>query len=83
MQFRYSGTIRVVEVHAAGYSKENKPIIRAWQVRGGSKSGNLTPWRTFNSDQIFDPQLLDEKSDAPRPGYVRGDQAIHRISCEL
>lgn len=83
IQFRYNGDVRVVEVHTAGYSKDNKPLMRVWQVRGGSQSKNPTPWRTFNLHEVIELQLLDERSEAPRPQYVRGDRAIHRIVCEL
>lgn len=83
VQFLYNGDVRVVEVHTVGYSKENKPLMRAWQVRGGSQSKNPTHWRIFHLDQIIEPQVLDEKSEAPRPQYARGDRSIHRIVCEI
>jgi hypothetical protein len=81
--FRYNDAPRVVEVHTVGYTKSNKPVMRAWQVRGGSRSGNPTPWRMFDLDMIVDACVLDEKSEAPRPQYIRGDASIQRIICEV
>lgn len=83
IRFQYSGQERVAEVHTVGFSKKNAPIMRAWQVRGGSQSGNPTSWRVFNLDEVRDVQVLEEKSEAPRQGYRRGDSSVDRIVCEL
>lgn len=83
LQFQYSGQDRVVEVHTVGFSKKNSPIMRAWQVRGGSQSRSPTPWRIFNLDDVRDAKMLAEKSEAPRPDYERGDRSIDRIVCEV
>lgn len=83
LQFTYKGYARVVEAHAAGISADGKPLMRAWQVRGGSQSSSPTAWRLFYVDQILDDQTLDEASAAPRPGYVSGDPAIHQLVCQV
>jgi hypothetical protein len=83
VQFRYSGKDRVVEVHAAGYTREGKPIMRAWQVRGGSEGGDPSGWKLFRLDEISSVEFLEEKSKAPRNGYKRGDPAIDKLVCEI
>lgn len=83
IEFSYHGQLRIVEAHTAGHSKDNRQIMRAWQVRGGSVSGSRTPWRIFHLDEISNADIIDEKSEAPRPGYRRGDPAIFRIVCEI
>lgn len=83
IQFTYDDALRVVEIHSAGYTKENRPVVLAWQVRGGSKSKNPAPWRAFYLDQISDSLVLDEKSEAPREGYAGGGRSIHRIVHQL
>lgn len=82
VQFNYKGEVRIVEMHTVGYSRDSNPLCLGWQVRGGSRSNSPTPWRVFNLDEITDERLLDERSEAPRPGYARCDRAIHQILCE-
>lgn len=79
----YDGLTRVVEVHAVGQTAKGEPIMRAWQVRGGSRSGNPEPWRIFRLDRTWQYAVLDERSEAPRSGYKRGDRAIAVIRCQI
>lgn len=79
----YDGFTRVVEVHAVGTTKDDFPIMRAWQVRGGSVSGNPSNWRLFRLDRTWSYAILDEVSEAPRTGYKRGDRDIAVIRCQI
>lgn len=79
----YTGLTRVVEVHAVGTTKEGHPIMRAWQVRGGSISGSASRWRLFRLDRTWSYSILDEISEAPRAGYKRGDRDIANIRCQI
>ncbi|CEG06921.1 hypothetical protein BN961_00300 [Afipia felis] len=83
LRFLHNSQDRIVEIHTVGFSKKNAPIMRAWQVSGGSQSGSPTPWRIFQLDEVRDVKVLDIKSHAPRPGYRRGDPSIDRIVCEI
>jgi hypothetical protein len=83
LELDYAGQTRVVEVHAVGYSREDKPLVRAWQVRGGSTGGSTSGWKLFRLDDVSSSKIIDEVSEAPRRGYRRGDPAIHRIVAEL
>jgi predicted DNA-binding transcriptional regulator YafY len=83
LELRYDGHTRVVEVHAVGVSKDGHSIMRAWQVRGGSSGNKAIPWKLFRLDEATGLQIIDEKSEAPRDGYKRGDRAMARIVCEL
>jgi YD repeat-containing protein len=83
LELRYDGYSRVVEVHAAGYTKDGNAIMRVWQVRGGSVSGERTGWKLMRADETFSAHIIDEASDAPRQGYKHGDSAMDRIVCEL
>ena len=77
------GLTRVVEVHTVGTSDDGNPIMRAWQVRGGSRSNNPSPWRLFRLDRAWQYAILDEQSEAPRVGYKRGDGNISLIRCQV
>ncbi len=82
-ELRYNGFVRVVEVHAVGFSKNNDPIARVWQVNGGSAGTETVGWKLLRLDQAVGGVVLEEPSEAPRPGYKSGDRAMSRIVCEL
>ena len=83
LELSYDGYSRAVEVHAVGWSKDGCAIMRAWQVRGGSASGERSGWKLMRLDEASASRVLDEASEAPRRGYKRGDAAMSRIACEL
>lgn len=84
LEITYDGFARVVEVHACGYTKDNKPIMRAWQVRGGSVSNEPVGWELLRLDETTGGRALDnENSGAPRRGYKPNDAAIARIVCQI
>ncbi len=83
LEIRYDGLSRVVEVHAVGTTAEGNPVMRAWQVRGGSKSGKTSGWKLLSLEKTWAYAILDESSDAPRTGYKRGDKAIAMIRCQI
>jgi len=79
LEIRYGGYTRVVEVHACGYTPNGYAVIRVWQVRGGSVSGERAGWKLLRLDETRGLQILDEPSEAPRPQYRRGDRDMVRI----
>lgn len=83
LEVRYDGFTRIVEVHAVGYTKEGNVIARVWQVRGGSNSNERVGWKLLRLDEAFSAHMIDEKSEAPRRGYKRGDVAMSRIACQV
>jgi hypothetical protein len=83
LELRYDGYSRVVEVHAAGYSKDGNALMRVWQIRGGSVSGERVGWKLMRLDEALSAHLVEEPSGAPRKGYNRGDPAIANIICQL
>jgi hypothetical protein len=83
VQFIYDHAMRVVEIHCVGYAKEDRPMLLAWQVRGGSKSRNPNPWRNFYLDQISEFLILEERSEAPRDGYAGGGSSMQKIIREI
>jgi len=83
LSITYGGFTRIVEVHAVGTTDDGNPVMRAWQVSGGSRSRNPEPWRLFRLDRTWQYAILDEASEAPRSGYKRGDRHIARIRCQI
>jgi hypothetical protein len=82
LEIGYDGYSRVVEVHAVGYSTAGNPVMRAYQVRGGSNSGEQG-WKMLRLDEISRSRILEERSEAPRTGYRRNDSQMARIICQL
>lgn len=83
LELRYDGYSRIVEVHAVGTTKDGNSVMRVWQVRGGSNGGEPQGWKLMRLDEAFHAHLTDEKSEAPRQGYHRGDKAMARIRCQI
>jgi hypothetical protein len=75
------GTGRCVEVHAVGYTKTGEPMMRAWQVRGGSARGEKVGWKLMRLSESAGRSPLGRGLAAPRKGYKRGDPAhgAHRL----
>lgn len=83
LELRYDGYFRVVEVHAVGTSAESNDIMRVWQVRGGSESNEPVGWKLMRLDEALGARVTDEKSEAPRSGYKRGDKVMQFIDCQI
>lgn len=83
LELRYDGFSRCVEVHAVGRSKAGNLLMRAWQVSGGSTSGESVGWKLMRLDEALNAFVSSEPSLAPRPGYKSGDAAMTSIICQL
>lgn len=83
LEIQYDGYVRVVEVHACGYTSKDHAIMRVWQVRGGSVSGERAGWKLLRLDETRGIRILEEASDAPRPGYRKGDRDMARILAQI
>lgn len=83
LELRYDGFTRVVEVHAVGVTKDGNEVMRVWQVRGGSVSGQPVEFKLLRLDEAFTAHMTDEDSNAPRPKYKRGDPVMKIIYCEV
>ena len=82
LNLRYDGFSRRLEVHAVGYTKAGYPVMRAWQIDGGSKTERIG-WKLMRLDEAAGAEITQDPSSAPRRWYKRGDPAIDRILCEL
>ena len=83
LELKYDGFTRHVEVHAVGYTKTGHAVMRAWQVGGGSQSGERVGWKLMRLDEATGAAISADPSDPPRRGYKRGDPAIDRIVGEV
>lgn len=83
LEIQYDGYLRVVEVHACGVGTAGHTVIRAWQISGGSASGETRGWKLLRLDEARGFALLKEVSSAPRQGYRSGDPGMVRIFCQI
>lgn len=83
LEIYYDDFNRIIEVHAVGFTKDNYPVARVWQVSGGSQSGASAGWKLLRLDRVSSIKVSAQKSEAPRSGYKPGDSAMARIVCQL
>lgn len=83
LAFTYDGFVRTVEPHTVGIDSKGHRALRAYQVSGGSESGEYVGWKMFHVDEIFSLSELPQAFNGPRPGFKRGDSAFRVITAEL
>ena len=83
ISFRYGGSDRVVEPHTYGIDSKRHYALRAYQVRGGSQSGEHKGWKLFHREEMHGVTVLLETFSGARRGYKRGDKAFDTIRCQL
>ncbi len=59
LELRYDGYSRCVEVHAVGYTQVGEAMMRAWQVRGGSASGEKVGWKLMRLSEALGAVLSE------------------------
>ena len=84
LSFLYDGLPRVVIPCALGEHKSTgRLLLRSYQVRGTTESGNLPLWRLYDVTRISRLEVLDETFEKPPTGYRRGDRSFRTIVCQL
>jgi len=83
LTFTYEGCERNVEPHTYGVSNTGKNLIRAYQIGGRSRNGQIPDWRLFDESKMRDCRISDEKASMPRNGYKKGDKALKKIYAEI
>ena len=73
----------MVEPHAYGTDRKDRYLLRAYQVSGGSESGEFVGWKLFCEDEMIAVTETSTTFAGPRPDYKRGDRAIHHVIEEL
>lgn len=83
LSFTYDGFSRVVEPHTYGIDTKCHAALRAYQVRGGSESGEYVGWKLFHVNEMHGLTVLQEHFAGARPKYKRGDSAFSTIHAQL
>lgn len=64
--FTYNNLSRTCEIHVLGVANGREQIL-CWQLSGGSRGGNPSPWRRFDTSGVADFQLTEETFSGSRP----------------
>lgn len=83
LSFTYAGFVRTVEPYTLGIDSKGHEALRAFQVGGGSKSGETIGWKFFHVREMRNLAVLATQFSRPRPDYVRGDPAFRVIHAEV
>jgi len=83
LKFYYDGYNRIVEPHTAGIDKKGHEALRAYQVSGGSESGEYVGWKLFHVDEMQNITVMQDQFDGPRQKYKRNDSGFSHIRCQL
>ena len=83
LSFNYEGFSRTVEPHTYGIDGKSHYAIRAYQVSGGSNSGEYIGWKLFHVSEMHGLSVSNSKFAGPRSGYKRSDKAFSTILAQL
>lgn len=83
LQFTYDGYPRTAEPHTYGIDANGRLALVAFQIAGGSRSGEYLGWKTFLGSEMRNVAILEYHFSAPRPEYRRNDGAFVSIISQL
>ena len=76
LELRYDGYSRFVEVHDVGFTEDDDPIMRAWQVSGGIGNNEPVGRKVLRLDEASEAVVYASAAFAPREGYKPGDPVM-------
>jgi hypothetical protein len=79
LRFRYDGRLRVVEPHVYGVTTRGRPALSAYQLGGGSVSGESHGWKMFLVQEMDDVRIVPDRSFRPREDYNPDDPSFSGI----
>lgn len=83
LRFQYGGGYREVEPYCHGVSTAGNEVLRAYQLRGHSKSGEHYGWKLFKVDEMNDLILTNEYFTGSRAEYNPVDPGMVEIHCNI
>lgn len=79
----YGDSERLVEPYVFGDDHAGDRLLSAYQLSGGSASGQTRGWKTFRMDRITRVELTGEHFHGTRPEYREDDGAFARVICRV
>ena len=83
LAFDYDGEPRVVAPYCHGVTTAGRETVRAVQVLGGTRRGDIASGKLWTIDKIVGLRALDESFIASDPKYNPDDSAFAEIHCRI
>lgn len=83
LKLDYGGTARIVEPHIYGHDSHGHELLSAYQVSGGSLSGEHSGWKLFDLTKVGDLRVLSARFRKPRAAYNPGDRTFRAVYSRL
>jgi hypothetical protein len=82
VRFLYHGGERAVEPYVYGRDADGRELLRAYQLRGASRSGETAGWKTFHIEDMTSVAVTFEAFPR-RDGYDPSDKIIVFTNCRV
>jgi hypothetical protein len=82
VRFTYHGGVREVEPYVYGRDSSGSELLRGYQLRGVSRSGETVGWKTFRVEDMTDVAVTFEPFPQ-RAGYDPADKIITFVNCRV
>ncbi len=83
LRFRYSALVRIVEPYSHGFNLKRREVLRGFQIRGGSQSGEEIGWKFFLVERMTDVAVLSSSFRNARPGSAEAANELIIIHCQM
>jgi hypothetical protein len=83
VEFRYEGSLRLVEPHCHGVSTAGNEVLRGFQTAGFSRSGNPVAWKLFEVGKMTGLRETGDKFATNRPDYQPSDSVMRHVHCRV
>jgi hypothetical protein len=81
VRFTYHGGVREVEPYVYGRDASGNELLRGFQIRGLSRSGETVGWKMFHVEDMVHVAVTFE-AFTPRAAYDPADKVIVFVNCQ-
>lgn len=83
LKVQYGGESRIVQPHIYGEDHHGHELLSAYQVSGGSQSGESVGWKLFDLAKVEGLEILSGRFSKPQSEYNPGDATFMRVYSRL
>ncbi|MEA3189397.1 MAG: hypothetical protein QOD99_3227 [Chthoniobacter sp.] len=83
IQFTYADTVRIVEPQTYGISTAGHPVLRGYQLSGGSKSGQSAGLKLYELAKMFALRNTGEPFSKAQAAHNQKDSAMSKVIASL